>query len=151
MSVLVVGSIWVCSLFLTAGLAWLAGRRSWMLLAAGGNSHVRGLVNQGTVTPPLPMPKKRRRSHVFDGMPPVEAVRAQAKTILRDEAIWNSPKIRAQLSAEPERHAVAWRGRTHEMVWAMPNPMASLIRSPIDTQPCVLRYEDQSCSSSTRV
>lgn len=130
MAVLTIISVWVLSLFATAMLGWGAGRRASRLtqsIPARCNTGFTRQAAQQTNAPqdkptarptarriarPTARPSGKRNSSVFDDMPAVEAVRAEAKAILEQEKLWETPGILAnfhQLTLErgatPEHNA----------------------------------------------
>ena len=102
MALFILGGLWVCSLFVTGALGWLLGRRSRALsrffAALKGLSHP--IEHKPEAPKPVREPVKQaraKRPHIFDDMPPVEWVRAQAKAILKEESVWELPELCEEL------------------------------------------------------
>lgn len=136
MALSILGSLWVCSLFVTGALGWLLGRRSRafsrVLVALKGLSHP--MEHKPEAPKPVRKPVKQaraKRPHIFDDMPPVEWVREQAKAILKEESVWELPELCEELYLG---HAPSVAGRSD---------------GPGEPAPTSLAY--QSASSSTLV
>ena len=121
MALSALGGLWLCSLLLSGALGWFLGRwpRALPTFFASSKQANRPaserLAVPATGSERVRQPRSRR-PHIFDDMPQVEWVRAQARMILETESVWELPELCEELylghgtravqrSCEPSKHA----------------------------------------------
>lgn len=171
MAVFTIISAWICSLFLAAGLAWMAARRSLVLaevpaqavlcptptlVLAQPFSPLCGYPAVSVRNTPGPIAASTRRRGIFDDMPSVETVRAQAKAIREAEDIWGSPKteiseLHEQLAAAHGRSANTKCAEGPTIMWVASHLEPSIFKNLGSPETINPTKTHQSSSSSTLV
>ncbi|WP_298335406.1 hypothetical protein [uncultured Erythrobacter sp.] len=103
MALITIVSAWLISLVVTACIGWFAGRRS----RGSANSCINPIASVPADPPHSSEPgavkrlnsqtKLNSRAHIFDGMPPLEAVRAQADAIREQAKLWEDCEVFIEL------------------------------------------------------
>lgn len=164
-------STWLASLFLVACGGWLAGGRyqissgpkrsrnlHWLReLPAQGVTCVRACSEQPD--PPGDPDGLKQRGHIFDNMPPLDAVRAQVQSIRDQERVWEAPDVLESLlaahfhSAFPNSDARQGEGSTAGIRCYLTEKQTLFAKRnvPERRDSISLNWPDQRSSSSTLV
>ena len=102
MATLTLASLWLSSLLVIGSLGWVIGhfaRQKSLSPAQFASVGVDGEPSATVCTSPVVAVKTgaKQRASLFETMPPIESVRAQARTILQSEDVWNSEDANLQV------------------------------------------------------
>jgi hypothetical protein len=154
MALSTLAGLWLCSLLLSGALGWFLGRwpRALSTLFASWRQANRPAARGPAALPFKQEPARHlrsRRPHIFDDMPPVEWVRAQARMILEAESVWELPELCEELYLGHATRAVQRSGEQGEH--AAITPQSSCVEAEFPPANRHAGSAPQSASSSTLV